>query len=650
MLVCLLLLATVLRAGWPRLTEFKFSEARLGALALELTREGRLPLVGVPSSAGFDHSPLSVYLYIPAFLATTNPIPATIYGGLVGVAAVALCWWAGRRWPGGGLWAAGSSALLLAVNPWAVAFSRKIWQITFVPLLALAFVSLLLAALVGTSSGASDSQRRPWHLAWALALYALLVQVHPSSISLAPALLLWLGLFWRQVRPGPLLAGAALGALTAVPFAIHQLQAGWPILHSLRDLPGPVWDLYALQLAWEAITGRGIQVLAGEAQPALAIVPQLSRSFNLVGLLVAGSALVLVWRAVQGWRSDDAERRGAARVDLVLISWLAVPVLFSLQHTLELHLHFFALILPAACLVIGRGLQAILTAMRPRAAARGLKLGSAVVLGLLAAGQVVALVLMARFVASQTTPGGFGAPLGTYLDAAEQAVEAAEGNQIVVVSQGDSPVVDEAPAIFDVLLRDRVAYRFANGQTAALFPAQPSLALLAPGAGSAAGWYAAWPQESVVSDYPEVYRLVPLDGSWPTAGLNEIAGPRLFQCGVELQAYQWQEGSLDRAGGQLWLLWQVLWQHPEDTHFSARILGHEEQEWGQQDGPGYPHAQRQRGDRVVSLFDITNQQTGSSIPSWAWISLYTVPDVIPVPVIDQAGNPIGDSVLIPFEG
>ncbi len=650
LLISLLLLATLLRAGWPRLTEFKFSEARLEALTLEVTREGRLPLVGVPSSGGFDHSPLSVYLYVPAFLATTNPIPATIYGGLVGVAAVALCWWAGRRWPGGGRWAAGSSALLLATNPWAVAFSRKIWQITFVPLLTLAFVSLLLAACVGTSGAPGARQRHPWHLAWALALYALLLQVHPSSISLAPALLLWLGLFWRQVRPGPLLAGATLGALTAVPFAIHQVKAGWPLLQALRELPDPVWDLYALRLAWEAITGRGIQVLAGEAQPALALVPQLSRSFDLIGILAAGSALVLACRTAQGWRSADAERRGAARVDLVLLSWLAVPVLFSLQHTMELHLHFFALILPAACLVIGRGLQATLAALRPTAAARSLELGSLVVLGLLVAGQVVALVLMARFVASQTTPGGFGPPLGTYLDAADQAVEAAQGNQVLVVSHGDSPVVDEAPAIFDVLLRDRVDYRFVNGQTAAVFPAQPSLGLLAPDVGSAAGWYAAWPQETVVSDYREVYSIVHLDGSWPTAGLDEIAGPRLFQCGVELQAYQWQEGSLDGAGGQLWLLWQVLWYYPEDTHFSARVLGDEEQEWGQQDGPGYPHAQRQKGDRVVSLFDITTTQSSSSVPSWAWISLYTVPAVTPVPVIDQAGNPISDSVLIPLEG
>ena len=43
LLVAILAVATVLRVGWPTLTEFKFSEARLQALALELTRGGIFP-------------------------------------------------------------------------------------------------------------------------------------------------------------------------------------------------------------------------------------------------------------------------------------------------------------------------------------------------------------------------------------------------------------------------------------------------------------------------------------------------------------------------------------------------------------------------------------------------------------------------------
>ena len=663
MLAGILLLATVLRVGWPRLTEFKFSEARLEALALELTREGRLPLIGVPSSGNFDHSPLSVYLYVPAFVATTNPIPATIYGGLVGVAAVALCWWAGRRWPGGGPWAAGSAALLLAVSPWAVAFSRKIWQITFVPLLSLAFVALLISALIGIPRSDGRDPRRPWHLAWGLALYAVLVQVHPSAVSLAPALLLWLVLFWRQVHPGPLLAGAALGALTVVPFLIYQIQAGWPLLKALGNLPAATWNIEALRLSWEAITGRGIQVLAGsehllvgEARPGLEAVSLLSRTFGLVGWLALISIVMLAWRMVRGWRSPGATRHQAARVDLVLLSWLLIPVLFNLQHGLDLHLHFFALILAPAFLVTGRGMEVLLSVLQDGTLGASrtpvVRRGATVVLGVVAAVQVVVLVLLARFVATHPTPEGFGTPLGVYLEAADRAVGAAgPGGQVLVVGSGDSPVVDGVPAIFDVLLRGRVAYRFVNGQSAALFPAGPSVALLAPTAGRAAAWYKDWPGETIEGDYPEKYELVRLDGGWPTGGLTEIQGPRLFQNGVELQAYRWQTfvrpGSV--TGGQLWLLWQVLWQETTDTHFSIRMLDEGQAEWGRQDGPGYPPEARQKGDRILILFYIKPETGRVSFHGWARIGLYTFPDIFPVPVIDQAGNPVDDAVFLPVE-
>ncbi|MGD2207709.1 MAG: hypothetical protein PVH17_13120, partial [Anaerolineae bacterium] len=302
----ILVMAMALRTVWPTLTEFKFSEARLEALALEFTREGRLPLIGVPSSADFDHSPISTYLYIPAFLLTTNPIPATIYGGLVGTAAVALCWRLSRGWSGGSPTAALTAMLLFAVSPWAVAFSRKIWQVAFVPLFALAFIGLVIAALV---------EKRRWRLTWALVVYALLVQVHPSAWSLAPALALGLILFRREVKLGPLLMGATLGVLTGVPFLIHQVENDWPVLAAMQALPKATWDLSAIRLAWDIITGRGIHALAGDAYPLLRIVPQLSWMLNILGWLTIGAVLTLTWQAITDWQATDDAQRQRARVN-----------------------------------------------------------------------------------------------------------------------------------------------------------------------------------------------------------------------------------------------------------------------------------------------------------------------------------------------
>jgi hypothetical protein len=670
LLTAILTMATVLRVGWPGLTEFKFSEARLAALALELTHEGHVPLVGVPSSAGLDHSPISVYLYAPAFLFITSVLPATVYGGLVGVAAVALCWWLARRWPGGGRWAAWVAALLFAVSPWAVTFSRKIWQVTFVPLLTLVFIGLVISALV-RGAGTSVSKGRHWHLAGALVVFAVLVQVHPSALSLAPALLLWLIVFWHRVRLGPLLVGGAVGSLTAVPFLLHQSQNGWPALTALQSLSAATWDPSSVRLAWEAITGRSIHALAGDAYPLLQTVPYLDRVFSLTGWLTLAASIWLFWRIATSWRAGDAYRQEAAQVDLVLLSWLAIPVVLNLRHSLDLYLHFFSLIVPAAYLVIGRAAEALFGASRaerplqqqvtPRTRLLGF-IGTAG-LGLLALTQVVALVLMARFVSTHDTSGGFGTPLMRYLSVGAEAIAAAtSGNaaEILVVGQGDSTAVDEMPAIFDVILRDETAYRFVDGESAAIFPPHRAVVLLTPEPGMAAKWYDQWPAQELQG----AYRLVMLDGSWPKDLLNPVVGPRLFENGIEFQGYQWEpelekqtvsgnQGNLPSglARGRFWLLWQVLWETPSDTHFATRLLGAEGQLLGQQDSDGYPTAYRRRGDRVISEFDISVNAEGTADPVRAEARLYFFPEVVTVPVIDEAGRAVADVVTMgPLRG
>jgi hypothetical protein len=141
--------------------------------------------------------------------------------------------------------------------------------VTFVPFLTLAFVGLMVSALV---------EGRRWHLAWALITFAVLVQTHPSAASLAPAVLIWLLLFRRQVRAAPLLVGAIGGALTAVPMLAHQASSGWPAVLALRTLPAGVTDLSSLHMSWEDHWPRNLAWPAALIQ--LRIVLQLSRTLT----------------------------------------------------------------------------------------------------------------------------------------------------------------------------------------------------------------------------------------------------------------------------------------------------------------------------------------------------------------------------------
>ena len=84
-----------------------------------LTATGPLTSWGVPDPAG------SVYLMLPAALRRRRPSAAVLWVGLLNVLAVALTYLLARRafGPAVGL----AAALLFAVNPWAIYFSRRSW-------------------------------------------------------------------------------------------------------------------------------------------------------------------------------------------------------------------------------------------------------------------------------------------------------------------------------------------------------------------------------------------------------------------------------------------------------------------------------------------------------------------------------------------
>jgi hypothetical protein len=189
-----------------------------------------------------------------------------------------------------------------------------------------------------------------------------------------------------------------------------------------------------------------------------------------------------------------------------------------------------------------------------------------------------------------------------------------------------------------------------DGGSAALFPAHRALALVTPGAGEAARWYLSGP--ALLPAPGDGDRLVLLEGGAPQQQFEPIAGLRLFQNGVEIQGYGAEElppgaGKAAPGGGvRFWLLWQVLWLSPDDTHFFVHLLDRDGKTLGQQDSAGYPLAYRQKGDRVVNLFDITMKPEALPGPYWARVGLYLYPQVSNVPAIDAAGNPAADALTV----
>lgn len=94
------------------------------------------------------------------------------------------------------------------------------------------------------------------------------------------------------------------------------------------------------------------------------------------------------------------------------------------------------------------------------------------------------------------------------------------------------------------------------------------------------------------------------------------------------------------------LLWHVAWSSPQDTHSCGRALDVNGDTIGERDGPGYPAVDRRQGDHVVGEVDITFP-LDKSLEFWtARVGQYRYPVVANLAVVDAAGNPATDFVVM----
>ncbi|NJL57808.1 hypothetical protein HC928_23765, partial [bacterium] len=370
--VLALLLATVslaayLRMGQPGISEFKADEANLSLLALDMAYGRTLPLLGIGSSTGFPNAPVNVYLLALPYAIDSSPVLATQFIGLLNVFAVVIVYATAR--PVVGPFPALIAALLLAVSPWSVVFSRKIWAQNMLP----PFVMLvMLAGFYGFVRG------RRWGQ-WAFApLLVLTGQIHYGAFVIVPSALYLLAAGRRRLTSA-FWGGAFIALLLVLPFTIGLARAGllspstWSnaLAHgeSAAIAENDVLTLNAEALHGAAImvAGTEIHALAGPERflDFLATMPEAYPLFNPLAGLVLLSAL---WLAYRAFKLRDAR----THVDVALLLLLIFPVLaFSLTWT-PFYIHYLIPLLPAAFLVLAFALYDLWGGLRAWAGLRWL--------------------------------------------------------------------------------------------------------------------------------------------------------------------------------------------------------------------------------------------------------------------------------------
>jgi len=638
LLAVVLLLTAVLRLSFPGLTEFKADEARLTLLALEMAEGTAFHIRGISSSVGFPNFPMSVWLYSLPLLLWKHVYAATIFTGLLNTLAVLGGYWLVRRYYG--VEAALVAALMFAVSPWAIHHSRKIWAQNLLPFFVVGW---------GISAALAFVERRwRWLIVHFLCL-AIAAQAHLAAMALVPVTALLLLIFWRRLNWKLTAVSITLAALTTTPFIYYLLSNGQQFLTSASDpsaLPTSArsWDLSAFRMAWRLISGKDIHALAGavEFRNYLATVPDLTAVYLFWGVLILGGIGLLlknVWTLLARTNSDP-KSTSQSEVSIILLLWLFVPLLLFSLPQLPSELHYLLPIYPVPFMAAGIFVARV--PLRWKRPLRGLLVLSAIA-HLFVWGQLM------RFVEQTATPGGFGTPLATLLEATDLArtrLAETDAQEILIAGEGERPLLDEFPAVYDLLLHD-VPHRFvdlgkATNSSQAVFPATPSIILLDPLAGEGAMVYqqATHTTETIPLRTGEgELQILQVDNA--IAPQHSIDPPQILTNWAAIAGY---DDPIVHADGTA--TWQLYWYtgepSPADFHLFTHLLNANGERIGQTDTAVFNATQWQQGDLVVSTTrvkwpdDVTAVRTG----------MYIFPELTAVSLYDVAGNLAGESLEI----
>ncbi|KPL87826.1 hypothetical protein SE16_09740 [Ardenticatena maritima] len=644
-------LALLLRMAFPTLVEFKYDEANVVRRALAIAYEGDRPAVGAISSVGTFHPPLHLYLAALPLRLWPDPVALVLFLGFLGGVAVWMCYLLGRTYLGRdvGLIA----AYLFAVNSWSVYYTRKIWTQNN-PLVTVLFFMALLAFVV---------QGRAWALSGAFLGAAALISLHLGGLAFVPVLVLALFMGRRRLAWRPLALGVVLFGLLLAPYFIHDARHGWEKVRGFLEYTGGEahFSTAALRYAF-LLTGSkaGLTVVGGNREAYLAGLPNLWWLDRVAAVCLA---LALVYALVEAVRGDETRRRTL----LVLLLWFWTPVLLQSRPTRPIYPHYFILLFPVQFLLIafllvdgGRRLPdwRLSLATKTVSAKRLVLVAGLLVWG---AWNIAALGRLWFVMEAYPKGGGYGAPLKYTRQAAHTARALAADGEVVVLTDGLTPFIDEAPTLFEALLFN-TPHRFANGAWALPLPEMPTTVYLvgeippdaesvAPLLDGLAAWHSPRAHTALVMPGGWAYEVWAFSSDVRTTvwrHLTRFPRPLRLANGVTFEGYTLRGEARPGNTLEVWLAWRVHQAQPTgvEYHFFVHLLDEGGARHAQHDGTGFPAYAWRVGDLVLSRFVLTLPPDLTPGRYVLWAGMYTYPDVVNVAVVDEAGNAVDAGVWL----
>jgi|GEM_PF-1956474 hypothetical protein len=337
----IVLVAAYFRLASLNLAEFKGDEAGTSIVLKALVQQGKVPFVGPALSTGGNAGPIYYYILAIPFLISTNPIVASAFVACLNIVGVAFTFKFAREFFNERI--AIIATALAAVSPFAILFSRKIWNPDLIfPFTVILFYCLYTFVIKG----------KPKYLVPIFVLYAIILQIHPITLFLAPVILLFLWKFRSQIHWKYLLAGIALFLIIFAPFIYGEMTSSFgeasSFASTLKDFSFDNVNPSVIGLLSADTSGTGFDyILGSSASSFFSSIFNMNNYFVVENIcLYLGFALVLV-RAARNPFGENVKYS-------MLLAWIATPTLILLffNPTYGLYTHELVMFFPANFLMV----------------------------------------------------------------------------------------------------------------------------------------------------------------------------------------------------------------------------------------------------------------------------------------------------------
>jgi 4-amino-4-deoxy-L-arabinose transferase-like glycosyltransferase len=633
-LLIVLFVAVAIRCVLPGAYQMTWDESRLLYDGMMLARHGRWVWLTSNQAAWIlpGHSPLNDYLVALPYLFTANPIGARLFVAALGVIAVAITYLMTKRYFGQR--AATITGLLLAVAAPAVEWSRYVWN----PNLAPPFIALtIFTGLLGYYEGKQWAQTAHW-----LAL-SVAIQAHPGNALLLPLSLFLLVIHWPKTaeRRRPYLRATLLGwliaAISFIPFGIGLLSTGF-VQNASRTTESGQAGVSLLGIV------RDFSILVGSTNYQLIPRARLTPGnwwpdWNTDNIL---SAQTLITAAGAIWLIVRGPRRKTHVSGLYLALCTLFPLLSYVLAPFSVQAFYLMAILFAAYPIQGIVLAGLSRLKRWAFYPVGLLVAVFVIL------QLWLDIGYLRWLTIGGTLENFRAPLSVHQDLLKDWLD--NGKEVVILSEG-------VEGKYGATEQERLWYVVTEGYPVRILRMAQGIPV-APGGeivvdnykgATLPAYFGAGEIAGRLSSGDPMFRWVRVTPDMLPKPNILPEGSALFSNGARLLGLS---AETKPRAGQDWPI-SLLWQPQrsaisEQYQFSVRLIDAQNKTYGQFDMASLGGYAWRAGDVVVNRLSIPVPDDLPDSPLTVQVLMYTWPDIKNANVVDEAGNPISQWVLLPI--